>query len=574
MKKVFWLFVLFFGLCFATHAQDIKNFAGVWKGTIENNNSKITLIFSILEDNGKLTGTVESPERGSKPVALDNIKVTGNKIRFNIHADGGSYDGNINNDKNSIDGLITLNSGNYPLVINKTDAPLPEVKKETPLIKSFWEGALNVNTIKLRLIIKAYIKDDGTMEGVLLSPDQSTQEMPLSSISVTDDSLKFAIAKKGLTYSGKLDKSKMTAKGTFKQNGMAFQVEFKKSDKEPVTELKRPQTPKKPYPYNEEEITFENKLSNITLAGTLTFPKSGSTFTVVILVPGSGAHDRDETVLGHKPFLVIADYLTRNGIAVFRYDDRGIGKSKGTMKGVTTEILSTDVLAAVEYLKTRKEFTKIGIMGHSEGGDIAPMCADKSKDVSFIVLLGGPGVSGKEILMRQIELIARASGANEQAIKISLATEKKLLDVLTSVKDSVEMDKQVRGIMYGYDPAKQDKPSVKNSALENSIMQVEDPWFRYFVKYDPRPVLSKIKIPVLALTGSKDLQVEAKQNLPEIEKALKKAGNKNYKLVTMPGLNHLFQTAKTGAPSEYSDIEETFSIDALKIISNWIFSLK
>ena len=361
---------------------------------------------------------------------------------------------------------------------------------------------------------------------------------------------------------------------------MSLPLYLKKIEK--LTEIKRPQEPKKPYPYNDEEVTIENKSSNITLSGSFTYPKTGGKFPVVVLVTGSGPQDRDETLGGginHKPFLVLSDYLTHNGIAVLRYDDRGIGKSKGDFTKATTEDFAADAQAAVEYLKTRKEIDpkKIGIAGHSEGGLIAPIVAVNSNDVSYIVLLAGPGLPGKDILLLQGRLISKANGDKDEEIDKAMNLNEKMYDVILSETDDVVADKKIKELFEEYistlGEEEKKKAEIEKPMMERSLKQLSSPWFKFFMKFDPRPVLESVTVPVLALNGEKDLQVPPKENLAEIEKALKTGGNNNFKTVLLPNLNHLFQTCKTGAPSEYGTIEETFSPDALKVIKDWILEI-
>ena len=443
--------------------------------------------------------------------------------------------------------------------------------------ESIWEGKLKIQSTSLRLVLKIYKKADGSIGGFVDSPDQGAKDIPVGSVSVTEDSLKFAIPALRASYNGRIDKTGMNVSGNFKQAALDVPLELQKVDK--VTEVKRPQTPIKPFPYNSEDITFENKEANITLAGTFTYPKEGSSFPVVVMVTGSGPQDRDETLFNHKPFLVIADFFARNGIAVLRYDDRGIGKSKGNFAKATSEDFASDALAAVEYLKSRTEINKkkIGIMGHSEGGLIAPMCAAKSKDVSFIVILAGPGVPGKDILLRQGYLIAKASGEKEDEIKKGLSFSKQLYDIVLASKDSTqaaeELELAIDEHISSLSPEERNKPDYKKENLQQAIKQISTPWFKFFMKYDPRKDLVKLKIPVLALNGGNDLQVDPKQNLPQIEKALKKAGNRKYKIVEIPGLNHLFQTIKKGTIDEYGEIEETLSPKVLEIAKDWILKI-
>jgi fermentation-respiration switch protein FrsA (DUF1100 family) len=341
-------------------------------------------------------------------------------------------------------------------------------------------------------------------------------------------------------------------------------------------ELNRPQNPKKPYPYKEDEVIVINKGADVTLAGTFTYPEKGDNFPTIVLITGSGPQDRDEAIMGHRPFLVLSDYLTRHGIAVLRCDDRGIGKSTGNFGTATTKDFVTDALACVEYLKTRKEVDKkhIGLIGHSEGGIIAPMAAMKSKDVSFIVLMAGTGLNGRKILELQSRLIAKAEGESDENINKMMEINTKLYDIAIQEKDSSRAEAKIHKVLDDFYSTMPD--SVKNSpenSKERLYAQTKtllSPWFRFFLSYEPKENLSKLKIPVLAVNGEHDLQVPPKENLAAIESALKTAGNKNYKVVEIPKLNHLFQTSVTGSPTEYSKIEETIAPIALSTISDWI----
>jgi pimeloyl-ACP methyl ester carboxylesterase len=309
----------------------------------------------------------------------------------------------------------------------------------------------------------------------------------------------------------------------------------------------------------------------------LTIPDTAGPFTAVILVTGSGPQNRNEELLGHKPFLVLADYLTRNGIAVLRYDDRGIGESTGDFRKATSMDFADDAIAAVEYLKTKNEINVIGVAGHSEGGIIAPMAAVKSDDVGFIVLMAGTGIRGDSILMLQTELIMRASGTEEKLIKRDLNFFRKGYNELLSDTDDEQLKQALTAIINeayeSLSEAEKLEAGNKEMMVESQLGMLLSPWFRYFVKYDPYPTLTKVKCPVLAINGEKDLQVPPKENLNAIEWALIEGGNKNYEIVEMPGLNHLFQHSENGSPNEYGKIEETFSTDAMKVISDWILKV-
>jgi fermentation-respiration switch protein FrsA (DUF1100 family) len=466
------------------------------------------------------------------------------------------------------------------LVMNNYTVAQADQKKDEKQFTSLWEGKLKISSVSLRLVLKVFNNADGSLGAFLDSPDQGANNIPVSSITMTEDSLNFAIQTIGASYNGKIIKDSAIVKGTFKQGGMVLPFDLNKIEK--LTVINRPQEPKKPYPYNDEEITFENKTANITLAGSFTYPQSVGPFPAVVLITGSGPQDRDETLSGginHKPFLILSDYLTRNGIAVLRYDDRGVAKSKGSFATATTEDFTTDAQAAVEYLKSRKEVDpkKIGVAGHSEGGLIAPIVAVNSSDVRFIVLLAGPGLPGKDILLLQARLISKATGEKEENIDNSAKLSEKIYDVILSEPDNAVTEKKIKSLYEEFinslSVEKKKEAEAQKQMFEQSSKQLTSPWFRFFLKFDPRPVLENVTVPVLALNGEKDLQVPPKENLTEIEKALNAGGNKNFKIIELQNLNHLFQTAKKGSPTEYGTIEETFSPDALKIMKDWIIQI-
>jgi uncharacterized protein len=339
----------------------------------------------------------------------------------------------------------------------------------------------------------------------------------------------------------------------------------------------RPQTPKPPFPYRAEAVKYENKAGGVTLAGTLTIPAGAGPFPAVILITGSGAQDRDETILGHKPFLVLADYLSRRGVAVLRVDDRGVGGSTGSIKTSTSEDFAGDVLTGLDFLKGHKEIDarKLGLIGHSEGGIIAPIAAVRSKDVAFIVLMAGTGVPGSQIVEAQGQLILKAGGSSESQMKTEREIQKRLIDILVREIDEkiarVKLAAAVKEFVAAMPDSDRKALGGKLGALSEAALDgFNNAWFRFFLTYDPRPTLRTLHCPVLAINGSKDLQVPAKENLAEIDKALKAGGNRNVKTVELPGLNHLFQPCKTGGPGEYGTIETTIDPGALKTIGDWI----
>jgi pimeloyl-ACP methyl ester carboxylesterase len=440
-------------------------------------------------------------------------------------------------------------------------------------IKGSWLGTLALpGGMNLRLALNIESNQDGSLTGILVSIDQGGAKIPVDTIDVHDGAVAITVKAVGGSFQGTISVDGKKMDGQWRQNGNLLPLTFERSDNAMSIEVKRPQTPKKPYPYKEEQITYTGAKSGIKFAGTLTLPDADHPVPAVLMVTGSGPHDRDETIFGHKPFLVIADYLTRRGIAVLRVDDRGVGGTTGDKATSTTQDFAGDVLAGVEYLKTRSEINRnrIGLIGHSEGGLIAPLAASRSKDVAFVVMMAGPGVTGEEILYKQGALILKAAGASDSALAVEREAQHRMFEVLKTEKDPVAAEKKLREIVRS--EMESSGQSVTDAAVTAAVKPVLSPWFGFFLTYDPRPTLMKVKVPVLAINGELDLQVPPTQNLPEITKALKASGNKDFTIKELPQLNHLFQTAKTGSLSEYSTIEETISPVALKVMGDWIVS--
>ncbi len=444
-----------------------------------------------------------------------------------------------------------------------------QAQTQAPTAEGVWQGALTAGVFKLRLVMKISHKPDGTWTGTLDSLDQGVKDIPMSTVTFQSGKLHVEMKSIGATYDARLSADGNQLDGEFNQ-GAKMPLELTRIAKAEDAALKRPQTPVKPYPYAEQEVSYHNTQDKITLAGTLTIPSGAGPFPAVLLITGSGPQDRDEMLLGHRPFLVLADYLTRRGVAVLRVDDRGVG---GTSKGTpndTSENYVNDVLAGVDFLKTRKEINakQIGLIGHSEGGMIAPMAAARSNDVAFIVLMAGPGIVGDKLLAMQNRLISSAEC--ERQVNESAAQSARLFAIARDEKDPAVAKQKLDA-----ERAKIEERSRKNleaqlAGTASQLNQILTPWFRFFLGYDPRPTLLKIRVPVLAINGELDTQVPAKEDLAAIEQALKDGGNGDYKIVLLPKLNHLFQTATTGSPSEYANIEETIAPVALQTMGDWI----
>ncbi len=554
-----------------------RGMEGHWQGVLKVTPQvelRITLEVTRAKDRS-LSGTWGSPDEAIKGLPLGSIALKDGVLKF-ATKHGVNYKGKLNREETEVVGEWTQRGRAYPITFKRFDPSKVVVAPIPKELEGFWEGKLKVNgAIEIRLALKVEKGKDGALKASLASPDQGANNIPVSAIGLKDNTLSFESKIIGAKYSGKKNPDGTAFEGQFEQGGVKLPLTLKKTDK--VSQAARPQTPRPPFPYRAEDISYENVSGGVKLAGTLTLPPGSGPFPAVLLLTGSGAQDRDETILGHKPFLVLADCLTRRGVAVLRVDDRGVGGSTGSTRSSTSDDFAGDALAGVAFLKGRKEIdpAKIGLIGHSEGGLIAPIAASRTKDVAFIVLMAGTGLPGAEILEAQGRLILKASGASESELKSQREVQKRLIDIIVREKDEAaaraKLSLALKELLAAMPESEKKALGESGGALsEAAVNQFNSPWFRYFLSFDPRPTLRTVRCPVLAINGEKDLQVPSKENLSQIEEALKAGGNRDVKTVELAGLNHLFQPSKTGSPSEYASIEITIAPEALKTMGDWI----
>lgn len=454
-----------------------------------------------------------------------------------------------------------------------------------------WEGSVELPGGQKLSFEVSLEKDSGTIS----IPAQGAKDLALTGITVGEKitfTLALPNAAANAVWEFTASKDGKTAEGVLKQMGQQFPSTMRALAAGEVAKgSNRPQEPKAPFPYKSEDVTItvgtpnaspgpEGEPKGHTLSGTLTIPEGKGPFPGVILVSGSGPQDRDEQLLGHKPFLVLADHLTRKGIAVLRYDDRGVGQSTGDFAKGTSDDLAEDALAAIKFLASRPDVNpaQVGIVGHSEGGLIAPMVAATSDVPKFLVLLAGPGMPGADLLVLQGRLISEAGGVSKEDAARNAESSRKLLEMIREGKSADEVRAAFRQAIeeeLATGPRTKDTPAEERAkqAEEMATQQasaLSSPWMKRFLQIDPTIALAKVKVPVLALNGEKDLQVPPKENLAGIEQALKAGGNTRFTMKELAGLNHLFQTCTTGSPSEYADISETFAPAALQAVSDWI----
>ncbi|RZJ04190.1 MAG: alpha/beta hydrolase [Brevundimonas sp.] len=426
-----------------------------------------------------------------------------------------------------------------------------------PQLAGQWDGVLSVGGQSLRIVLRV----DPTGAAVVDSPDQGASGIPAVGPTVEGGVVRFSVPAVRAAFEGVLAEDGRSITGALTQGPASMPVVLTRTaETASLAGPSRPQTPVAPFPYRSEDVTFPNASGGITLAGTLTLPPGEGPFPAAILITGSGAQDRDETILNHKPFLVWADALTRRGVAVLRYDDRGVGGSGGGTPDETSADFATDAAAALAYLRTRPEIDprSIGLIGHSEGALIAPLVAQNGGEPAWIVMLAGPSVSGGEILVEQQRRLATAAGMPADRVESGSAHQRALMEAVARNKDDpAAAERETVALLAA--------AGVSEAQAKEAVRPIVAAWYRWFVTHDPAPTLAAVHVPLLAIYGGKDLQVPADQNAPVLARALPAA-----QIVILPDLNHLMQTAGTGAPSEYGTIEETIAPEALETVVDWV----
>lgn len=427
--------------------------------------------------------------------------------------------------------------------------------------KAYWMGKIKLGMQEIRVGFELNRKE-GKPVLTTDSPDQEVYGMSADIEKWDGDSVVFFVPASNARFRGKIADD-LSLKGRAKQGEIEYDLELKLSEK--PKRKSRPQDPKPPYPYDIEEVSFMNEKEKITLKGTLTVPQGKKRFGAVVLVSGSGPQNRDSELLNHRPFHVIADYLTRRGIAVLRYDERGVGESEGDFSSALTTDFAADAASAVRFLQSHPRINpkNIGVIGHSEGGIVAPLVAEEIKDLRLAVLLGGPAEPGKKILADQQYAISKKSGLSGESLEETKVFQQKIISIAVSDKPEEERVKEtVEALMS--EQGMDEKTAKAQANVMNSA------WMTFFLKNDPAESLKRLKCPTLALYGGLDLQVLAETNAPKMKKYLEEAPVKDFEVRVIEDMNHLFQECKIGTPIEYRILEETFSPKVLEIMGDWI----
>ncbi len=520
---------------------------------------------------GAQSGSVDIPAQGVADLALSDVEFDDEGVSFHFAQVGAAFDGAWA-EGGQVTGTVSQQGFELDFTLRRAEegegeGPAVDLG-DNPLV---YTGAAEFPGLKLEFITRFAQSVDGSWVGAIDVPLQNMVGVPLRDIDISEDAITFVFQPAGAPVGADFSFTREVHggfAGSVGQGGQTFPATLKESSAEEAANVgpRRPQTPAPPFPYAAEEVVFENTADGVTLAGTLTIPDGPGPHPAAILLTGSGPQDRDETIAGHQPFLVIADHLTRNGIAVLRFDDRGMGGSSGSTLDSTVDDFARDASAAMDFLRGRDEvdIEKIGLIGHSEGGAVAPVTAAARSDVAFIVTLAGMSLSGGDTLLVQLPLILRAAGVSEEQIEMQSAAQRRLVDAILAGASREELAAPISDLIQ------LQAGTVDDSLLEQQLNQMDSAWFRHLMAFDPAPALRQVQAPVLALNGGLDMQVPPKAMLVAMERELRAGGNADVTTIELPGLNHLFQTAETGALSEYARIEETFSPRALEIMTRWL----
>lgn len=536
----------------------------LWYGELKTGARNFRFVITTQPDSDK--GNLLSLDEGARNFELTEVAVSQAAFRFTLPITKAQYSGKLSDDGKRVDGQWSQSSAQFDLDLMQVAEPPKEE------LQAYWTGKLDAMLQKLDVAFRE--RTDGT---VLF--DSLTQKTGgfIASKKVEGTHVVFEVPAVRGTFTGEINAEGTQIVGKWKQGLIPISLTLTKSEPAEITShaSARPQTPQAPYPYEVQEVAVENtKSAGVTLAGSLTLPEGKNRVPAVVLVSGSGPQDRDETIVDHKPFLVIADHLTRQGFAVLRCDDRGVGKSKGDFAAATTVDFASDIAALVAFLQQHPRIRpdKIVLCGHSEGGLVIPMVATEDPQIAGLILLAGPGVNGEQILISQTRLMLQAMGVAEAEIAKQHTMQRLMID-LAKRQPPLEQGafiEEANKILKDSLADQKLTPEETSQLIEQSARQLTAPWFRFFLTYEPATALRKVRCPTLVLNGDLDLQVDPKLNVKAIEAAFAESGFKAYETHVLPQLNHLFQTAKTGNVTEYGEIEETFSPSALQVMTEWL----
>lgn len=561
---------------------------GHWEGAINLPNLKLAIAVDFVSSGeaGAWAGTIDIPTQGLRGFKLSEVSVENPRMSFRLPGIPGdpTFDGKFADSGNELTGDFRQGGQTFPFSLakqtataasNRSPAPAPESVVPGKGLVGHWQGALSVSPgIALRLVLHIAADAAGTLTATLDSPDQGAKDIPVASVTLANDAVRIDLARLQSVYEGKLSANGAEIEGRWKQGPNDLPLVFRRLASAPTAS--RPQEPKKPYPYQEQSVTFPGGTKDVTLAGTLTLPAAEGPFAAVVLATGTGPQERDEPLWGHRPFLVLADHLTRQGIAVLRFDDRGVGRSTGNFAAATHEDFVADLQAAFRFLRSQPGIDpkRVGLCGHSEGGLHVMIAAADEKEVAFAVSLAGMAVPLDQLLLRQRQDFLRISGMEGKANPEGRKLSEQMYALLRQRGATAETRAELRGLFRQnadfYPPEQREAMGFSDAGIEQTIATMTSPWFVKLLAHDAATTFARASCPVLALNGERDIQVAAGENLEAIRVGLAAGGNTAVTIRALPGLNHLFQRSTTGLPTEYGTIDETMSPEVLTLVSDWI----
>jgi pimeloyl-ACP methyl ester carboxylesterase len=572
MKRLFSIFALMLTVLLAApspaRALAPESWTGDWHGALAiPGGQQLRLIVTIAAgEGGGLRGELESVDQGpGRKLPIASLAVADGRLTFAMPAIGATYEGRWDPARNLFAGTFTQGGRPLPLDLARGAGTAQPVISG---LDGVWETRIERNGAQLRLILRVATSTVGTI-ALFDSPDMMATGLAVTGLAREGQAVRFSVPAGQSAFQGTLSADGARLSGRWTRTGAPdLETVFTRRDPAAAAAPRRPQEPRPPFPYRSEEVRIPNpRAPGVTLAGTLTLPPGEGPFPAAILISGSGAQDRDESLMGHKPFAVLADHLTRQGIAVLRYDDRGTARSTGSFAGATSADFATDAAAAFAFLRGRREIDRqaIGYIGHSEGGMIGPLAAPDSPGLAYMVLLAGPGEQTRTVMEAQRRAIGQSMGMSGAELDRAGVLNARLMEIAAGDLAPAQADAAMRTAMSDEALAGSGIAPAQRDAM---IARLADPWFRWFLRYDPSPALRALHMPVLALNGSLDRQVLPEANLAGIRAAL--AGNPDVTITELPGLNHLFQTAHTGGIGEYAEIEETMAPVVLTTVADWI----
>lgn len=550
----------------AAHAAQ-EAWTGDWHGALTlPGGQQLRLIVTIAAAPGGYSGQLESVDQApGQKIPMESLAISDGRLTFAMPALRAAYEGRWDAARNLFAGTFTQNGAPLPLEFARgAGTAQPAISG----LDGVWDARIRRNSAELRFILRVATSAVGTV-ALFDSPDMMTGGLAVTGLARDGREVRFTVPAGESSFLGTLSEDGTQISGRWRRSGYPdTETVFTRRTAAAASAPRRPQEPHAPFPYRSEEVRIPNpRAPGVTLAGTLTLPPGDGPFPAAILISGSGAQDRDESLMGHKPFAVLADHLTKAGIAVLRYDDRGTAQSSGNFQGATSADFATDAAAAFAFLRGRREIDRnaIGYIGHSEGAMIGPIAAADSPGLAYLVLLAGPGERTRDLMEAQRRAIGQAMGMSEAELDLAGLLQARLMEIAAGDLPHAQAEAAMRAAMSdqaltgsGVTPAQRDL----------LIGRVLDPWFRWFLRYDPAPALRALRMPVLALNGALDRQVLPAANLAGIRAAT--AGNRDVTATELPGLNHLFQTARTGGLGEYAEIEETMAPVVLETVAAWI----